>query len=281
MRIRSITAMLGILALVCAARGAHAVTLTERFEKSYPLGAGGEVQLRNVNGGVTLEAWDRNEVRIQAQKKVRGGSDEAARQVMKDTRIEVSRTAEGLKITTRLPKRDNGLVSWLTGKQVNVAVEYRVWVPRSARLDIGSVNGGVQLTGTHGRAHLQTTNGAISVARVTGDLELSTTNGGIDVTDSAGAVRAASTNGGIDVRLTDVPGGGDLSLSTTNGGVSIQLPRDIRATVDASTLNGRVSSDFAVGGATKSRRSVKGDINGGGGTLRIRTTNGSIQIVEG
>jgi DUF4097 and DUF4098 domain-containing protein YvlB len=281
MRILSVTTILGILGLVFAASSAQAVNLTERFEKTYPLGAGGEVQLRNVNGGVKLEAWDRNEVRVQALKKVRAGSDEDARKVMGQTKVEVSKTAGGLKIATRLPKRDDGFFAWLTGNQVNVAVEYQVWVPRGTRLEVGSVNGGVQLTGTRGQAHLQTTNGAISVARVTGDLELETTNGGIDVTESAGAIRASSTNGGIDVRLTDVPDGRDLSLSTTNGGISIQLPRDVRATVDASTSNGQVSSDFEVDGGTKSRRRVTGDINGGGGTLHIRTTNGGIHIVEG
>jgi len=281
MRINSCAAVLGILGLVFCGGNAEAATRTENFAKSYPLGAGGEVQLRNVNGGVTLEAWDRNEVRVEAEKKARGRDDAAIRKALQEIRIEVSRTAGGLRIETRLPSRKNGFLDWLTGDDVSTSVEYRIRVPRNSPLGIQSVNGGLKLTGTRGRAHLTTTNGGIDVAQVTGNLRLETINGGINVASSAGAVNASSTNGGIEVRLADVPDGSDLSFETINGGITLQLPGDVRATVDAATTNGQVSSDFQVSGDTKSRRRVAGEINGGGGTLRLRTSNGSIHIVEG
>jgi DUF4097 and DUF4098 domain-containing protein YvlB len=277
-----ITIALGVAGLLFAWKGAEAATLSQRFEKTYPLRSGGDFQLRNVNGGVTIEAWDRDEVRVQAEKKVRAGSDEDAKKVMDQVHIDVSQTGGGLKVETRLPKRgENGFLGWLTGNDVNIDVEYHVWVPRDAAVDAGSTNGGVRLTGTRGRARLESTNGGLTAQKVTGDLTLETTNGSIRVEDSAGAVQASTTNGGIDVSLDDVPNGSDLSFETTNGGVKVQLPRDIRVSLDAATSNGSVASDFEVAGAGKSRRHVAGDINGGGGKLRVRTTNGGIRIVEG
>jgi DUF4097 and DUF4098 domain-containing protein YvlB len=280
MKKSSLITALGIVGLSFA-WSAGAATLTQNFEKTYPLRAGGDFQLRNVNGGITIEAWDRGEVRVQAQKKVRAGSDEEAKKVMDQVHIDVTQPGGGLKIDTRLPKRgDNGFLSWMTGNEVNINVEYHIWVPRNAAINAESTNGGVHLTGTRGKAHLESTNGGLTAQKVTGNLTLETTNGAIRVDDSAGAVQASTTNGGIDVSLNDVPDGSDLSFETTNGGVNVQLPRDIRVSLDAATFNGGVTSDFDVAGGSKSRRHVEGDINGGGGKLRVRTTNGGIHIVE-
>lgn len=276
------TALLALLGLVSAATSAQAAaTVKDRFQQTFPLEAGGTVTLDNVNGGVTIEAWDRNEVMVVADKEVKAKTDEAARKAMQQVRIQVGKGAGRLDIVTKLPKRDSGFLDWMTGNNVNINVKYQVKVPRNATLDIETVNGGVRLAGTHGKATVETTNGALTIDGVHGNLDLETTNGGITVTRSAGAVEASTTNGGIEVELTEVPDGSDLSFETTNGGVTVRLPRDIRVSLDAATSNGRVSSDFDVEGAqSKSRRRLSGDINGGGGKLRVRSTNGSVKIEE-
>src|SRR6266699_3601822 len=37
---------------------------TERFEQTYPINANGRVSISNVNGSITAEAWDRNEIKL-------------------------------------------------------------------------------------------------------------------------------------------------------------------------------------------------------------------------
>ncbi|MEA2602256.1 MAG: hypothetical protein QOF89_3248 [Acidobacteriota bacterium] len=271
------------LAVLCGlliAASASAATLKENFDKTIPLKPGSQVTLRNINGGVTFEAWDRDEVRIEAEKKVKAGSDEAVRKAMSQVRIEVTPGAGGLRIETKVPKNGDGLFAWLFNNQVNINVNYRIHVPRRAAVDAETVNGGVNLTGTRGKVRVETTNGGIDIKDVQGDVDAGSTNGGISATRIAGAVKAGTTNGGIDADLLDVPDGSNLQLETTNGGISVRLPRDARLSVDASTTNGRVDSDFEVEGAPKGKRSLKGDINGGGGRLELSTTNGNIDIRE-
>lgn len=41
-----------------------AVEEVERFEQTYPLNANGRVSISNVNGSITVETWDRNEVKL-------------------------------------------------------------------------------------------------------------------------------------------------------------------------------------------------------------------------
>ncbi len=38
---------------------------TERFSQTYPLSANGRVSVSNVNGSITVDTWDRNEVKIE------------------------------------------------------------------------------------------------------------------------------------------------------------------------------------------------------------------------
>lgn len=260
---------------------AHGATLKERFDKTFPLRPGAQVRLTNINGGVTFEAWDRNEVRVEAEKQVRARDSDAARKVMAQIHVDVAPDSSGLRIDTRMPKRGEaggGFWDSLFGDDVNYGVTYTVHVPRRVAVDIQSSNGGIEVTGTQGDAHLRTSNGGLSVRNVEGDMELKTSNGAITVSRSAGALTAKTTNGAIQAELTDVPSNADLSLESTNGGISVRLPRDARFSVDAATSNGGVASDFPIPGTKAGRHRLEGDVNGGGPKLLIRTSNGGVHI---
>jgi len=270
-----------VCGLLFLASTARAATLKDHFDKTVPLKGGSQVTLRNVNGSVKLEAWDRDEVRIEADKEVKAGTDSAARKFMDQVRVDVTLSSGSLRIETHAPKRGaNGFWDEMFGNSINYHVNYTLHVPRQAAVDAESVNGGVSLGGTHGKVRLETTNGAVDVKDVTGDVNAGTTNGGVSAMHVAGAVKAETTNGAVEVELTSFPAGSNLNFGSTNGSVHVRLPRDARLSVDAETTNGHVKSDFEVPGATLGKRSLKGNINGGGGQLKIRTTNGGIEILH-
>jgi len=275
---KSVPFLCGLL-LVGAA--AQAVTLKDRFEQTVPLKPGSEVRLGNVNGGVTVEAWDRNEVHIVAEKQVRAGSSDEARKLMSQIKIDVAPGPSGLRIDTHMPKhQDGGFLSDLfNGGGVSLGVSYKLQVPRHVALDVVNSNGGLQVTGTLGNAHLKTTNGGLTLTEVAGDMRLESTNGAISVVRSAGSLKAETSNGGINAELRHLSGG-DLSLETSNGAVTVHLPRDARFTIDAETSNGGVQSDFPVEGGKPGKRSLQGTVNGGGTKLYIRTSNGGVHIQE-
>jgi hypothetical protein len=275
---KSVPLLCGLMLLAAAAQ---AVTLKDRFDQTVPLKPGSEVRLANVNGGVTFEAWDRNEVHIVAEKQVRAGSSDQARKLMSQIKIDVTPGPSGLRIDTRMPKRGEGgfLADLFNGGEVNMGVTYKIQVPRHVALDVVNSNGGLQVTGTLGNTHLKTTNGGLTVTEVSGDMRLESTNGAVSVTRSAGSLKAETTNGGINAELRHLSGG-DLSLETSNGGVSIHLPRDARFTIDAETSNGGIRSDFPVAGGKPGKHSLQGTVNGGGTKLHIRTSNGGVHIRE-
>ena len=267
------------LALLLAAGAAQAERLKARFDKTLPLKAGAKVELSNVNGPVTFEAWDRAEVRIEAEKWAESDRGDVAKKVLGQIRIQVDQTPGGLKIQTRVPDDQNGFMDWLLGKEVKMGANYRIRVPRQTVIAAANVNGDLKLAGTRGQAKLENVNGAISIDAVQGDLTLETVNGRIALARTDGGVRATTVNGGIQADLAGVSD--DLHFETVNGTVELRLPAKSRMTLDASMAHGVVQSDFQVAGNSPKKSNVlRGTVNGGGNKVTIRSVNGTIQLSE-
>ena len=123
-----------------------------------------------------------------------------------------------------------------------------------------------------------TVNGTVKVTDVEGDVTAETVNGQIEVS-SGGLVKAETVNGSIDAKLGRADWTGTLEFETVNGSITLGLPADLSADVDAEVLNGRISSDFGVGGDVRqTKRALKGTIGGGGRGLDLETVNGSITL---
>lgn len=270
------TPVLAALAMTaCSAVAQASVTVEKPFQQSYTLKSGGTLEVSNTNGGITVEAWDRLEVRVEAVKKIKAESSQKAEEVAKQIKIDVRQGAGSLRIETILP-RGGGFLDWLTGNNASASVTYKIKAPRDVVAKLDNTNGGLRLVGTRGRAELETVNGGVTVERTEGNVRVETTNGGITVLQAAGALQGTTTNGGITAQLDRVDG--DINLETTNGSVTLKVPRDLRANLDVSTANGGIHSDLEVEGGEKSRRHLSGEVNGGGGLLKIETTNGGVRI---
>jgi DUF4097 and DUF4098 domain-containing protein YvlB len=259
-RTRSI-AVACALALLLAASPALAVELEKRLEKTYDLGAGGEVAVANVNGAVVVEGWDRDVVRVEAVKKVRAGSRERAEEALERLEVRVKHEGDRLEIRTHRPDSNSGFLSWVFGNHVQGGVSYIVSVPRQTDVEVDTVNGKVVVRGLEGA------------------IEADTTNGGIEIDDVRGSVDAGTTNGGIRVALRAVGEGRSMRFSTTNGAIRLSLPRNARVSLDASTTNGGIDlDDLPADVRSQSRRHLRADLNGGGPEIRLTTTNGGIKI---
>lgn len=247
------------LTLAITASGAE---LTEKIDRTFDVRPGAAFRLSNVNGAVTITAWDQPRIRVVAIKKVEGDRDEAQR-FMKEMKVEMQPRDGGLSVATVDPRHDkgvSGILDWIFGDHVSGQVKYDVTVPRSMNVEVSN------------------TNGAIHLSDVTGKHELETTNGRIEVDRCSGGLDATTTNGSIEAELLKVTKGQPLRFETTNGRITIEVPRDIAVDLDADTTNGSIKTDLPVATRGSDRNSLSGTINGGGTPLRARTTNGGIEI---
>jgi DUF4097 and DUF4098 domain-containing protein YvlB len=241
---------------------ASAGTLRETVDRTFDARPGATLTLSNTNGSITIRTWDQPRIRVQAEKKVESSDNAVAKSAMKDLRIDLTPQNGGLAVLTHYPSQGSGLWDLLTGSRASASVTYEVTVPRTMNVDVDNVNGSVHLSDLRGKMNLETTNGRI------------------EVVNCAGRLDAETTNGGIRAELAAVDAGKPMSLETTNGRISVALPANVAASVDASTTNGSIHTDLPIATTRTGKHTLHGTLNGGGADLKLRTTNGSIEITK-
>lgn len=200
------------------------------------------------NGGVRVEAWDQNSVRLVARVSANADTDAEAEDLVRDVEV----LTEGTTIRSDGPRHQRGR-SW--------SVSFRLYVPARSNLDLESVNGG------------------ISVAGISGDIRFETTNGGVRLDDVGGDVRGSTTNGGLDITLAGSTwAGSGLDVETTNGGVRLAIPEGYNARLETGTTNGGMRFDFPVTVQGRINRRLSVDLGNGGPLIRVITTNGGVVV---
>lgn len=243
----------------------NAITLEETFKKSISFGQGSLISVSNMNGGIEVSSWDKDEIEIIAYKKVKTSSRSDAQKLMKELKIEINESTETIEIATRPSrgrKHDGGFFSWLFGHgNYSYSVSYELKVPQEVDLN------------------LETSNGGIEVVNITGKLRLETSNGKIIADNISGLARCHTSNGSIRANFQNVNGTDEMRFKTSNGSIKLYLPSDYGGSVDLKTSNGRIKSDFLLEDRGKrSKTRYKGKINQGASELTCTTSNGSIYL---
>jgi hypothetical protein len=150
-------------------------------------------------------------------------------------------------------------------------------------IDVVDVQGGLRAT---------TSGGGIDIDAVSGELYASTSGGSVRIREAGGRVEARSSGGPVTVRFAAGNNRGGV-LSSSGGGLRAELDPSVALTIDASTSGGNVESELPMttrGAAQrddadwpskpfrKPTTSLRGDLNGGGALLRLRTSGGGVRI---
>lgn len=244
---RTLALLLPLALLAGSAQAAQ-----EEFSKTYPLSGRGRVSLSNVNGGLRVQVWDRDEVKVEAVKHADTDSGLA------ELRIDVAAGADRVAIETRYPQR-----RWSWGHGEGLSVDYTLTVPRSAALE------GVSLV-----------NGDLEVAGLEGRLEVELVNGDVRASGLAGSARVESVNGRVELGFSRLEAGDRVSAESVNGRIEVLLPASVGADLRASTVSGRLSNEFDLP-VDKHRfvgAEMEGAIAGGGADIELETVNGPIAV---
>ena len=242
-----------VLVAAMLASGVALADVREEVTFTYTLESGGRLSLENVNGSISIEGGDGNQVLITAFKKANN------QDALDEIEIEIDATTSRISLDTELPDSKG----WWGGGNSGASVSYQLSVPSNIDLDgISSVNGGIDITGVFGAVKAETVNGSIDVDGASGDAKLET------------------VNGGIDARFTSVTGDQRVNCDTVNGKINLVLPANADASVSVETVNGSIdASDFGlkvdkgfVG------RSVDGEVGNGSARITANTVNGGVKI---
>lgn len=247
------------------------------------------VVLDTRNGSIEVQVEEgAGGVRVRGSKWIRDDTLEAAESRLEEILIGAEREGDAtLAIRARFPY----LAQYGQG-----GASMRVVLPRSMDLTLTTVNSSIQVRGNTGSLQATTSNGGIQIDECAGDVQALTSNGSIRLTDLrgnaicttsnssvvangvVGNLEAISSNGPIRISA-DPPKDGQVRASTSNSYVEIAVPKSFATTLELTTSNSVVDVDldgFTASGLSFHKTRVHAKLNGGGGHVIGRSSNGRV-----
>jgi len=213
---RALLSVISLLAAVSALPACGFSNVHETVHRTVPTTGSPAVRVRNAVGGVTINAWDKPEVDVEAVKSAR--SIEGLHSIA----VDVATGNSGVSVTT---VNNNGDF-WNAG-----GVRYTIMVPANSSLDVSNDTGGVRIYGVRGNVTARTTTGGMQadLGRVDGrrNIDLRVTTGGIEVTiarNSNATLDLHTTVGGVSSAFPGNrigSGSAHIHLETVTGGVAL------------------------------------------------------------
>lgn len=235
------------IAMALAAFALAATASAQDFQKTYRIGAGGQVRIGNVSGDVIVTGYDGDSIMVTATKKGRDRDQ---------IEVEDRSGSANVDIGVKYPKKRN----------CDASIRFEVQVPRSVKYDFD---------------HIASVSGDVSVSGVTGRLNASAVSGDVHITDVSGSVSASAVSGDVKVEINRLDGSDDMKFNTVSGDVSVTLPGSLDADVDMSSFSGSIKTDFAIEVRSErygSRNSARATLGEGSRRLKMSSVSGDLSL---
>jgi DUF4097 and DUF4098 domain-containing protein YvlB len=235
------------LAAVLAGLALAASVSAQDFQKTYRIGAGGQIRIGNVSGDVVVTGYDGDSIVVTGTKKGRDRDQ---------VEVEDRSGTTNVDIGVRYPKHCN----------CDASIRFDVQVPRSIKYDFD---------------HISSVSGDVKVTGVTGRLNASAVSGDVHIIDVSGSVSASAVSGDVKVEITRLDGSDDMKFNTVSGDVSVMLPGNLDADVDLSSFSGSIKTDFAIEVRSErfgSRNSARAKLGDGSRRLKMSSVSGDLSL---
>jgi hypothetical protein len=223
----------------------------------------------HANSGVQVVGWDKETYSVTACKAAAGSRDAAER-----TLSQITMSIENGRVSTNGP-----------GDNDEWTVYLLIRTPKSATIDMETMNGPLSFYDVDGKLTARAHNGPISLKNFSGDAEITAVNGPISLDGSKGSVRIHTENGPISVELEGKTWSGTgLSADAKNGPVTLRVPNGYQSSfVVESTNYAPVSCKASIcDNARKTWDDEHRRIEYGSAPamIRLSTVNGPVSVQE-
>lgn len=287
----------------------------EKFEKTEALAKDGLVILTNISGDIKIQSWKEDKVKIEAVKRSEASSLSKAKENAGLVEIKVTTESGLVRIETKYPESKR----FWGDSSLNVSVDYQLWIPEKASVEVKSVSsdirveqaggrvkansvsgnisvsggknsiacktvsGNVRVDGAEGDCDLESVSGDVYASRVKGSVEASVISGSVHLIEisEARTVSAKSVSGSVEYRGQVYPDG-RYQFKSHSGSVTLVLPADSSFELEAEAFSGSVSTDFPIEIIGKiSNKEIKGKVNKGGAYITAKAFSGNVEIRKG
>ncbi|MGI9088314.1 MAG: DUF4097 family beta strand repeat-containing protein [Chthoniobacterales bacterium] len=144
-------------------------------------------------------------------------------------------------------------------------------------LDVRTSGGGITATEGSGELEARTSGGSISVRNFNGNAVVRTSGGKLIFEKINGRVSGKTSGGSIFASLL-APLPGEVELTSSAGSIELAVPSNAACNVEAKANMGSVSNELPIVASRAERDELRGAINGGGKSVILRSSAGSISI---
>jgi hypothetical protein len=125
----------------------------------------------------------------------------------------------------------------------------------------------------------------LEVPRSTSEIDLSFLNSSVVVSGVSSDLKISGVNGKIDVSMEKLNDNSLIKLTMVTGNINLKIPKDSSCTINAGTINGRISHDLPLieKGTIRTvleenQTNLSGVLNDGTAKVLLNTVNGNISI---
>lgn len=129
------------------------VELVKNYSKSYTVNANDKLVIDNLYGKISVNTWNKNEIKVDVQVKVAAKDDADAKQLLNKVSINNNKTGPKVSFKTNIAK--DGVWNLLSGKNKNIyrriEINYNIYMPTRNALDISNQWGIIELPDFEGK----------------------------------------------------------------------------------------------------------------------------------
>jgi hypothetical protein len=256
----------------------------DRVEKIFPVSKNASLILTNYTGTISVKGWQNSEVKMVYTRH------------SQNVEIDTESTASKVKVTTHVLDK---LVA-----ADKARVDYQVYVPEEATLeivnnmgtvDVENIKGAVKvdvieavvkITGVHGGVQATSLGSKLAISNSTGPIQTTTVSGDIVFSKlDSNSVTANSTLGNISYE-GDFARLGNYRFSTNEGVILVQCPDQASVEWNARTVKGKIRSNLPIRSKNHvpsstgiaGKQSLLGTLNQGDANVNLSTFSGEINI---
>ncbi|MBD0373134.1 MAG: DUF4097 family beta strand repeat protein [Pyrinomonadaceae bacterium] len=262
---RNMTRMAAALCFLLSALIAQAAA--QDFQKSYRLGPGASINIRNVSGDINVRGYDGDAIVVNGFKE---GRDQ--------DKVTIEDQSSGNNVSVG--------VEYARNCNCDASVRFEVQVPRNTRYDFNKIttaSGDINMNSVSGDILAHTASGDVTISDVSGKINAATASGNMRVKNVTGTVSARSASGDVEVQITRLEGTGNMEFSSASGDVRVSAPGDLDGNVQMSSATGSLRTDFPLQ-VEKSEygpgERASGRLGGGSRSLRISSASGNVSLLR-
>jgi DUF4097 and DUF4098 domain-containing protein YvlB len=253
---------------------------------------GTRLNVENQGGDISVKAWDRNQVRVQASHSRRTHIDVRLTGAVLTLEAEAERGPANMvdyeiTVPAWMALNLEGMYATVTVKGSRGAISVEtldgdITVDGGAEtIKLASVQGRIVLSNARGRIELNSVSEGIEGSGLSGDVLAETVSGDIIIAGSEARSLEMQTVSGELIYDGKVIDGGRYSLLTHSGTIAVSIAEGTNATIATAVGSGDVRASFTLPAPERpSRRRQTFRLGSGSATVELESFSGSISLVR-